>query len=128
MFPYFPNKIQKMNFPEPVEIIYHLRPVGNVLTEIKIFFQLFPDSLQIMVQGGFIQQISFLTFTTGVADHSCSPSDQRNWLMPCLLQMDQQQDGYQTSDMQTVCCRVKSDISGGHFPGKLFFGTGHDIL
>src|ERR1700681_2958179 len=120
MLAYLPDKIKKMHFPKPVKIIYHLRSIGYCLIKIKIFFQLFTYTLQVMIQSSFIKQASFLTFSTGVSHHARSSANKCNWLMTRFLQVYQEQNGYQASDMQAVCRRVKTNISRGHFPGKLF--------
>src|SRR3954463_6720557 len=81
-----------------------------------------------MIQCGFIQKVSFFTFSAGITDHASGSSNQCNWLMPCPLQMYQEKNGHKTSYVQAVGCRIKPDVTGGHFPGKLFFRTGHYIL
>src|SRR5450432_135204 len=81
-----------------------------------------------MIQGGFVQQVSFFGFSTWITYHARGASYKCKGLMTCFLKVNQEQDRYQAADVEAVSCGVKTNISGGHLPGKLVFGTGRDIL
>src|SRR5665213_322191 len=78
-----PYEIQKMDFPEPVVIVYHYRSIWQTGIKIQVFFQLGADAPEVMTERVFVQQISFFTFSARIAHHTGGTSDQGYGTVSC---------------------------------------------
>ena len=63
-----------------------------------------------MLNGLRCHHLTHIGTSGWITDHGCTTADQRDWLVSCHLQTFHQTQCHKMSHMQTVSCRVKTDI------------------
>jgi hypothetical protein len=74
------------------------------------------------------EEFAFLSLEGGVADHACGTAHDGQGLVTCHLEVFQQHDGDEVSDMEGVGGGIDTHVSRGHFFIELLFGARHDIV
>ncbi len=68
------------------------------------------EAVYVVLNGFWCHHLSHIGTTGWITDHGRTTADQRNRLVSCHLQTFHQTQCHKMSHMQTVSCRVKTDI------------------
>ena len=75
-----------------------------------------------------VEQIAFLALARGVAYHAGGPADERNGLVPGLLQVAEHHNAAQVAYMQGVGRGVDAQVCRYLFFLEKFFSAGHNLV
>ena len=100
MFADIADELQEGELAHPVVVVDQQGGVGFLAVEVEELAQLFFDALLVVAQRGFIQQVAFLAFAGGVADHAGGAAEQGDGPVAAALQVRQHHDAHQVADMQ----------------------------
>ena len=109
-------KAQETEFLHPVVIVHHFGGIFPAV-EHQQFFQLLLNAVLVMTDRLLAQQVSFLRFSGGVADHAGGAADEGQWFVAGQLQVLQHHNAHQVTDVQGIGRGIDADVSRDHFAG-----------
>ena len=127
MLTHLTSEIEEGEILHPVVVVYHLSGIGILRLEVEKLGYLFLDALLIVVECLGIEQVSLLTLTRGVANHTGGTTHKDDGFMATTLQVTQHHDATQVSDVEGVGCGVSSQIGCYHLLLEEFLGTRHHL-
>ena len=122
------DKLQKTELAHPLVVIDENSAVGLIRVKLEEFAQLFFYTSLIVLQRLFIQQITFLRLSGGVADHASGTAQQRDGAMAAALEMREHHDTHQVPNMERIGSRINAQIGTAHAFVQHFFCTRHDVM
>ena len=127
MLTYFTGKIKERKVFHPVIVVDHLCSIFVLRLKIKELGHLLLDTLLVVTQRLFVQQIALLRLTAGVANHTCGTAYEDDGLVTTTLQMAQHHDTAKMTDVQRVCCGVSTQIGSNQFFLEQLFRARHHL-
>ena len=94
------SEVKEGEVLHPVIVINHLSLVWLVAIEVKELTYLLLDSLLVMVKCFCIKEVTLLTLTRRVTNHTCSTTHEEVRLVSTTLQMTQHHDTTKVTDVQ----------------------------
>ncbi len=111
----------------PVIVVAYLGSVDGVV-KIEEAFELMLDTLHVVLNFLDGEEFAFLGLEGGVADHARGAADDSEGLVTRHLEVFEEHDGDEVTDMQGVGRGVDADVGRCHFFIELLFGAGHDVV
>ena len=127
MLTHVADEVEEEVILHPVVVVEDFGTVDGVV-EIEEALQLMPDALDVMLYFFDREEFALLGLERGVANHAGSTADNGERLVACHLEMLEEHDGDEVSDMQRVGGGVDAHIGRSHFFVELFFGAGHNVV
>ena len=122
------GKVEECEVAHPVVIVDQFGPVGCCTVEIKKVAQLGLDAGFVVSEHLFGQQVALGAFARRVANHACGAADEGERLVAGTLEVAQNHDGAEVSDVERVGRRVKAHVSRDLLAGKQFFRARHELV
>ena len=127
MLAHVADEVKEKVVLHPVVVVANLGTVDRVV-EVEEATELLADALHIMLNFLNGEEFSFLGFEGGVANHAGGATHNGQGLVACQLEVFQQHDGDEVSDMERVGRRVNTYVSRSDFLFELLFGARHDVM
>ena len=124
----FASEVEKRETFHPVVVVDEFGGVGRIRVEVEKFRQLSFDASLIVAQSLFGEEVALSRLTRRVANHTGSTADKGDGFMPATLEVAENHDTHQVSDMQRVGSRVDAHVSRCHFFFELFFRARHHVV
>ena len=121
-------EIEEGEVLHPVVVIHEQCCVGCVAIEIDQLRELSLDRLLIVAQGSLVKQVTLLRLAAGVANHTRSTTYQCDGAVTATLEVLQDHNAHQVTDMQRVSRGVDTQICSGHLLGQLLLSSGHNVV
>ena len=86
------------------------------------------DGLLVVAEGLNIEELAFLAFHRGVADHAGGAADEGDGLMAAALEVLEYHHANEVADMEGVGGGVDAQVSRGHPFLELVFRAGHHLV
>ena len=122
------DEVEEREVFHPVVVVDHERGVGGVGVEVEEFGELGLDGFLVVAKRFFVEEVAFLAFHRGVADHAGCASDEGDGAMARALEVLEHHHAYEVADMEGVGRRVDAEVGRGHFFFELFFCAGHHLV
>ena len=125
MLTYGAGEVEEREVLHPIVVVYQFCVVGSIRLEVEEFAQLLFDTLLVVAQGLFVEQVALLRFARGVANHTGSTPDQGQRFVAAALEMSQHHHAAQVAYVERIGRGVETQVGGNHFLFKEFFCTRH---
>ena len=100
MLAYLTGEIKKSEILHPVIVVHHLGSIGLVTFKVQKLSHLLLDALLVVIKSIGIQQVSFLTLTRWITNHTRSTTHQDDGLVATTLEMPKHHDTAQMANVQ----------------------------
>ena len=127
MLAHLSGKVKEGKVFHPVIVVHHLSGIGLGAFKIKKLCHLLLDALLVMAQCFVVEQVSLLTLSRRVANHSRGAAHQNDGFMTTALQVSEHHNTTEMSYVQRVGCGVGTKIGGNHLLLQQLFCSGHDL-
>ena len=112
----------------PVVVVHQFCRIRGIAFEVEETAELFLDACHIVAQGLLVEEVAFLAFPRGVANHSGCTSYQCQGFVSCTLQVAEHHHATEVADMERIGGRVNAHIGRYHAFVKEFFCSGHHLV
>ena len=100
MLTHLTGEVQEGEVLHPIVVVDHLCSILVLRLEVKELRHLLLDTLLVVTQGFFVQQVTLLRLTTGVANHTRSTTYEDDGLVTTTLQVAQHHNTTKVTDVQ----------------------------
>ena len=122
------DKVEEGELAHPVVVVDEDGGVGGGAVEVEELAELLADALLVVTEGVGVEEVAFLRFAGGVADHAGGAAEQHDGAVAALLQVLEHHHTHEVPDMEGVGGRVNADVGRSHFFLELFLSAGHHVV